>query len=133
MVQEKVETLTDARRKELREQFRNGQIPGVIATGTWGTAVDFPRLQFVFRVSAQSSEIAATQESGRAARTFAGKSLGIVLDTEDDFDKSMAARKNARLRLYRSKGWTIIRHKQPWEVPQLCRQLLGSPPPSTLA
>jgi len=126
-----VERLTAARRTQLYEQFVAGELRGVIATGTWGKAVDFPKLQFVMRLSAQGSEINAEQEAGRGSRISEGKHVNIVIDGEDDFDPAMTRRKQERIRVYRSHGWKVLRKKSPSEVAMLCRNILAQQLPLT--
>ena len=120
--------LSESRRKELAEQFKRGEIRGVVATGIWSTGVDYPGLQFVIRTEGSASEIQSGQTSGRGSRLSEafGKSIGIVIDAEDKFDDSLARRRQSRVRVYQKNGWSIQRGARPEEVPTLCQQILTS-------
>ena len=118
-----VEVLNDRRRADLADRFGSGELQTAIATHTWSTAVDFPRLQFIFRTDGLSGKIMSTQIPGRAARIHEDKECGILLDSQDKFNDSMARRSKGREREYRSKKWTIIQAK-PCQVAEICRNLL---------
>lgn len=122
-----LQPMTKTRRNQLAEQFAAGQIRGAVSTKVWSTGVDFPGLQFVIRVDGSASEISSGQDSGRGSRKTesVGKAVGIVLDGEDKFDKSLERRKQSRVRVYKRNKWTIMRGVQPVEVPTICQQILS--------
>lgn len=95
----------------LKHAFTNGTVREAIATGVWGTGVNFPGLNVVVRADAQSGSIATTQISGRVTRRSDGKSVGIIIDFLDEFNPTLERRAKDRLRIYRKKGWKIIEHK----------------------
>jgi hypothetical protein len=99
--------ITPDRREAMRVDFRNRSLLRVIATGTWGTGVDFPHLNLVVRADAQGAAIPNGQIPGRVTRTADGKSVGLVLDFDDLHNSVLARRAVKRFRLYRSRGWTV--------------------------
>jgi superfamily II DNA or RNA helicase len=125
MEEQGLTTLTDAQRSDLHDRFASGEITGAVATRVWAQAVDFPNLQFVIRADGMGSPILSTQGGGRASRVAGNKQVGIVIDAEDNFDKSMVRRRQKRVRTYKDLGWTIQRKLQPYEIPEVCRQILS--------
>jgi superfamily II DNA or RNA helicase len=122
-----IEKLSPSQKRELQRAFAAGEYMGAVATHVWGTAVDFPQLQFVFRADGLASTIQASQQGGRASRIFGDvKQIGVVIDSEDDFDPGMRARKWSRLKEYKENGWSISRNVNPLEVVNMCKQLLGA-------
>lgn len=109
-----VHPITSEVREQMREDFASGKLRRVIATGVWGTGMDFPGLDCVVRADAQSGEIASTQLSGRATRVKGqktlrspdGKEFGIVIEFNDAFNKTLNNRFKRRMAIYRKKGWT---------------------------
>lgn len=100
--------LTAQAREQASKEFRSGKLRRVIATGVWGTGVDFPGLNVVIRADGQRSSIQSTQVPGRATRSNDGqKEYGIVIDFDDVFHDTLANRAEGRFRHYRKKGWAI--------------------------
>lgn len=100
--------LTDRRRKELLQQFEEGTLRKVIATGCWGTGVDFVQLDVLVYASGSPSEIQTTQWPGRNSRIREGKEFGLIVDCTDRFDNWGRRRALMRVRNYKKHGWEII-------------------------
>lgn len=107
--------LKPADRERMRQEFEEGTLRHVIATDVWSTGVSFEQLAVLIRGAAGDSETADDQAPGRVVRTHAesGKSIGIVYDCWDYFDKRFSNKSAARYRRYKKKGWTQLR--QPLE------------------
>jgi superfamily II DNA or RNA helicase len=118
--------MSDTERDEIERGFREQHIRGVIATKMWREAIDFPALQFVVRTEAMSASAVATQGGGRSSRPFAGKTCGIILDTEDEFDSTMAARKRGRVSTYKKLGWTVHRNVFPDNIKSCAEAILAT-------
>jgi len=103
-----VHPLSPKRRAELEIGFSSGTIKRAIAT-CWGTGMDFPQLNVIIRADAAGSKIANTQIPGRVTRSASGKTVGIVMDLDDCFNQKLARRAQARIGLYRKKGWAVVR------------------------
>lgn len=101
--------ITADQREEMRVAFHKGELKRAIATGTWGTGVDFPHLNVLVRADGQAGTIPNTQIPGRVTRTAGGKDLGIVLDYDDIFNQTLAGRAERRFAAYKKKGWELIR------------------------
>jgi superfamily II DNA or RNA helicase len=101
--------ITSADRERLRTDFKAGTLKRVIATGIWGTGVDFPTLQVLVRADAQASTIRNTQIPGRVTRALEDKSkeFGLVLDFDDRHNETLHRRAQKRFTAYRKKGWEI--------------------------
>ena len=123
-----VPVLNDKDKGELSDKFCSGEIRAAISTMTWSTGVDFPQLQFVIRADAATSEIASTQVPGRGGRLHDTKKCGILIDTEDEFDRTLDNRKKSRIRVYREKRWTILRHIRLEELTRICEGLISHGP-----
>ena len=94
-------------RDQYREAFRAGTLRKAIATGVWGTGVDFPGLNVIVRADAQGGSIVNTQLPGRVTRVSEGKEVGIVIDFDDVFCATLQERALQRFRQYKKKGWQI--------------------------
>ena len=94
-------------REQLQHDFHDGKLKWAIATGVWGTGVDFPGLNVLVRADSQSGKIPSTQLPGRVTRSDGVKDLGIVVDFDDVFNGTLAGRAERRLTEYRRKGWAI--------------------------
>jgi len=99
--------ISSADRERMRAAFKEGALRRVIATGTWGTGVDFPGLGVLVRADAQGSSIRNTQIPGRVTRPSEGKEFGIVVDFDDVHNETLERRSKKRVTSYRKKGWTI--------------------------
>ena len=99
--------ITSEQREIYRQEFRSGKLRRAIATGVWGTGVDFPLLNILVRADAQSGPIPNTQIPGRATRASNGKDKGIILDFNDSFNRVLNGRFLRRTTAYRKKGWKI--------------------------
>lgn len=113
MIPKGVHPLTAVQRDSYRTQFRAGTLKRVIATGCWGTGVDFPHLSVVVRADARSGPIDNTQIPGRATRSADGKEFGIVLECDDCHNDTLKSRAARRFTAYRKKGWSVQRIQAP--------------------
>lgn len=100
---------TPEMRRAYREQFEKHTLKRAIATKIWKQGVDFRDLAVLVRADGSASGIDAVQIPGRLSRLGdkTEKSMGILVDFKDTFSKNLLGRSLARLRVYRSKGWTI--------------------------
>lgn len=91
----------------LFDDFKSGKVRKVIATGCWGTGVDFPGLNVVVMASGCSSIIETSQRAGRVTRLAPGKERGYILDFDDKWTEWTAQRAGNRRRVYRKNAWDI--------------------------
>ena len=110
MLPEDYEPMTAERRSELRIAFENHEVKKVIATDVWSTGVSFERLAVLVRADARGSAIMDTQAPGRVARIHdeSGKSMGIVYDFDDHFDRGFKSKSRTRRKNYTEKGWEQV-------------------------
>lgn len=92
---------------ELREQFESGKLRKAIATGMWGTGVDFVQLDVLIHASGAPSHITTTQWAGRNSRIRKDKSFGLLVDYSDHWDTWTAGRALRRFATYRKHKWKI--------------------------
>ena len=103
--------LTEAKRAEMLANFSDGTLRKVIATGCWGTGVDFKFLDILVYASGAPGSITATQWPGRNSRKYEGKKFGLVVDCDDKFDPWAVQRASSRFRCYKKNGWEVIETK----------------------
>jgi superfamily II DNA or RNA helicase len=94
-------------REDLRKRFASGELRRVIATGTWSTGVDFPKLDVLIRADGLPGVIPSTQIPGRVTRTADNKEAGYVVDFDDSFNGTFNSRALRRLAVYKKKGWNL--------------------------
>mgnify|MGYP000849811642 FL=1 len=92
---------------ELQARFEAGTLRKAIATGVWGTGVDFVQLDVLIYASGAPSHITTTQWSGRNSRVRKNKEFGLVVDFSDRWDEWTAARSVRRMQTYKKHGWKI--------------------------
>lgn len=92
---------------ELREQFETGKLRKVIATGMWGTGVDFVQLDVLIHASGAPSHITTTQWAGRNSRIRKDKEFGLLVDYSDHWDTWASGRALRRFATYRKHKWKI--------------------------
>jgi len=107
MLRKGIHPITSDRREQMRLDFREGKLKRAIATSVWGTGVDFPRLNVLVRADGQGGTIPNTQLPGRVTRTADGKTIGIVIDIDDKFHKTLGGRYDRRAADYRKRGWQV--------------------------
>jgi superfamily II DNA or RNA helicase len=100
--------MTKSRRKKLKSDFESRKLMGVIANSVWATGVSFDSLEVLVRADASSSPTVNIQWSGRVARIFEGKTHGILIDFEDNFDDTLHAKAVKRRNIYKKNGWKQI-------------------------
>lgn len=93
--------------EKIYEEFRNGSIRRVIATGVYKQAVDFPLLSVLVRADGSPSPILSSQIPGRLSRLSKGKGHGVLVDFRDLFNSTAKGHYHARLKNYRKNGWSI--------------------------
>lgn len=101
-----------ATREQLRQDFEQGKLKKVIATGVWSTGVDFVDLQVLVRADGADGEIIDFQAPGRVCRVSSAKEYGIVVDCRDQFDPGFYRKSKKRERNYTAKGWKPLTVKQ---------------------
>lgn len=105
VIEDGYQFLTSKQVSAVQQKFARGEIRVMIANKVWHTGKDFPSLDVLARLDANSTEIGSTQIPGRLSRTSPGKSVGVLIDSRDKFDAGMEARAGKRRRSYRAKGW----------------------------
>jgi superfamily II DNA or RNA helicase len=110
MLDEDFKPLSDSEKETMLQDFENDKLKRVIATGTWGTGVDFTYLDIVCIASAPSGEINSIQWTGRGTRVNKNKKLGIVVDSSDMWDPWMRSRALNRIKFYKERNWEIVTH-----------------------
>lgn len=118
LLPETYEAMTAEKRTALRIAFEEHEVKKVIATDVWSTGVSFERLAVLVRADARGSAIMDTQAPGRVARIHneSGKSMGIVYDFDDHFDRGFKSKSRSRRRNYDEKGWEQVDMPDP-EIP----------------
>jgi superfamily II DNA or RNA helicase len=100
--------MTPKRIEELRQQFEDGTLKKVIATGVWAVGIDPVHLVALIRASGGSSEIMDVQAPGRVARRSpvpGVKPYGVVCDFRDQFDSNFSNAARTRFKHYREMRW----------------------------
>ena len=92
---------------ELREQFESGTLRKAIATGMWGTGVDFVQLDVLVHASGAPSHITTTQWAGRNSRIRNDKAFGLLVDYTDHWDPWASGRAIKRVATYRKHKWQV--------------------------
>ena len=107
---ENEEPITAAQRLQLRRDFEAGRIKKTIATGVWATGVDFDQLAVLIRADALGSEIMDVQAPGRVSRISkdGSKSVGVVVDCNDQFDEGLRRKAAGRRKSYEKNGWDQV-------------------------
>jgi superfamily II DNA or RNA helicase len=96
-----------ARRADMLAQFESGELRKVIATGVWGTGVNFVQLDVLVYASGAPSHITTTQWAGRNSRLRPGKKYGLLIDFMDEWDDWTLGRARLRTKSYKSHGWSV--------------------------
>lgn len=107
MLPKGIHPITSDQREQMRIDFKDGKLKRAIATSVWGTGIDFPQLNILVRADGQGGTIPNTQLPGRVTRKSDGKNVGIVIDFDDKFQKTLAGRYQRRATDYRKRGWQI--------------------------
>jgi hypothetical protein len=99
--------LTPKQRRQMRTDFEDGKILKMIATMTVKEGCNFNRLQYLIRGDGAVSEPFCVQIPGRLARLCPeiDKKFAVLIDFEDQWNKWVSGRSQARKRFYRQKGW----------------------------
>lgn len=113
MLPQGIHPITSETREQMRLAFRAGTLRRAIATGVWGTGVDFPKLNVLVRADGAGGTIPNTQLPGRVTRCSDGKTVGIVIDIDDRFCQTLSNRYDKRVRDYRKRGWQVRYIKAP--------------------
>ena len=92
---------------ELRARFEAGTLRKAIATGMWGTGVDFVQLDVLVYASGAPSHITTTQWAGRNSRLRKDKKYGLVIDFSDRWDEWTASRSIRRMGTFKAHGWKV--------------------------
>lgn len=90
---------------EIRRRFANREYNLAIANQVWHVGADFPPLDVLCRMDAESTPKANTQIAGRLSRIFPGKEFGLLVDGKDEFDHTLARKWSSRRRFYLQQGW----------------------------
>lgn len=88
------------RRKEIRREFRNGDIRCLIATKIYDEGVDLPDMDVLVLAGGGKSQVQALQRVGRALRKAPGKDRAIIVDFMDTHHRMLRAHSERRLHMY---------------------------------
>jgi superfamily II DNA or RNA helicase len=130
-----IKPVSNAERKKLYEDFRDGRITKMIASGAWSTGVDFPKLDVVINTYGASSDILTKQVSGRASRKSDGKDCAYIVEFWPEWDvvdinnPHSKPGPNLRAAQARKRSYKELGFEQKWvqnltEVPFLDKELV---------
>jgi len=97
--------LPKKKRDEVVQKFRDGSIWCIVASSICDEGFDAPRTDTIVMISGGRSKRLAEQRTGRALRSFAGKTHGTIYDFTDEFHPLAAKQSKARQEVYRSLGY----------------------------
>lgn len=95
------------KRRNAVEAFRSGECWCLVGTTMFEEGFDAPICDVAIMVSGGRSSRATEQKTGRALRSFAGKSRGIIYDFEDKFHPLAAKHALLRRETYRKLGYAV--------------------------
>jgi superfamily II DNA or RNA helicase len=98
---------TDKEMLAIQDKFAAGEIQGAICTGVWREGVDLVNLRVLIRADGLAGMIPSIQIPGRLSRRIEGKDRAELIDFHDEFNNDMMQATMARVRAYKSKGWSI--------------------------
>ena len=119
LVPDDYKPLTGRQRDALLMNFEAGRVRKVVATGCWGTGVDFVHLDVIVNASGSPSPISTVQWAGRNSRMYEGKSFGLLIDSLDKWDTWANGRAKLRVREYKKKGWELLKGLEQQAQPEL--------------
>lgn len=102
---------TNKMMQEQIDKFAAGHTRLAVANRVWWKSKNFPFLTVLIRADAQNTDEACTQIAGRLSRKCPqiGKTHGLLIDCEDEFDNTTGANSRRRRGKYKKLGW------KPWE------------------
>lgn len=95
------------KRAEALQAIRDGTLGGLVATSLADEGLDLPAINVLVLVSGGRSKIKAEQRTGRALRSFSGKTHATIYDFQDTCHRLMEKHSQARQSLYRQLGYKI--------------------------
>jgi superfamily II DNA or RNA helicase len=95
------------KRREALAGFASGNIRCLVATSLADEGLDLPMVDVLIMVSGGRSNAKSEQRTGRALRTFHGKTHGQIYDFTDRFHSLAQKHSQARQDLYRRLGYEI--------------------------
>lgn len=101
--------------RELRDNFRSGKIPQLIATKILNTGFNRPDLVYVLNAIGMLRLSDTVQRSGRATRPQKkdGYTNGVVIDFCHNYHPTLQALTQKRIQIYQERGWQILRKPIP--------------------
>lgn len=99
--------LTDKEMFALQDDFESGVLKKVISTMKWREGIDPVHLNGLIRADGMSGSIPSTQIPGRLSRTNDDKTVGVLVDFMDNFDKRLKGTSINRVRNYNKLGWSV--------------------------
>ena len=104
--------LTSKGVSKIRKGLESGEIKLCVSTMIFKEGIDFTHLACLIRADGGSSDINNTQLPGRLSRTVDGKTIGVLVDFMDVFDKRLRRKSLKRLSFYKKKGWKVKHENQ---------------------
>lgn len=90
---------------KIKSEFESGELKLVIANQVWQRGVNFVHLRHLFRLDASTTQIDATQVTGRVTRKAENKDVGVIWDFLDRFNGSTTRRAARRRAAYAKIGY----------------------------
>ena len=112
--------VTTQQRKQAYQDFKDGTIKKMIASGAWSTGVDFPKLDVVVNAYGAASSILTKQVAGRASRKSVDKDTAYIVefwpawDHEFPDDPGSKPGPNLRAAMARKKSYKELGFTQRW-------------------
>jgi len=109
------QVMTQEKFNKITKLFEKGKLKKAIATTVWNVGVDFKNLSVLIRGDAGGSPINDIQIPGRVSRTGGdGKSVGIIHDYKDQFNRGFRNKATGRRKMYEKQGWKV-RDPRDWQ------------------
>lgn len=102
---------SSAERDAVKNGLKDGSLKLAITSVIFVEGIDIPVLNTVINASAGRSSIQTVQRIGRALRKAKGKSGALLIDFYDKTIGSLERQSKARIDIYKSRGWKVIRKK----------------------
>jgi len=102
---------SSAERDAVKNGLKDGSLKLAITSVIFVEGIDIPVLNTVINAAAGRSSIQTVQRIGRALRKAKGKSGALLIDFYDKTIGSLERQSKARIDIYKSRGWKVIRKK----------------------
>jgi superfamily II DNA or RNA helicase len=105
--------LTQKEKKKILEGFNDGTIKRIISTDSLAEGVDPKALFITINANWMQSNVSVVQKAGRNRRLADGKSFGVVIDFNDNWNTRFERKAKNKLSKYYNRGYTIIENAKP--------------------